>query len=181
MIAASLGAIVLAGVLTTFLMLGRSGANAANYSMMETQSRRALEEFSQDVRMANEVVWNSATSITLTVPDNYTSTSNLVTYAYDNDTSSANVTRQTFYRRPGTGAADAALSVANHNTRTTLVRNIGTFSFARFDRLNNTSASDATTKRIQISMVARTTTRTVASASNNVLSASFILRNKTVN
>ena len=86
MIGAVIGTIVLAGVLSSFLMLGRSGANVANYSMMETQSRRALEELSQDLRMANGVIWNSDQSITLTVPDNYTATSNQVTYAYDNAT-----------------------------------------------------------------------------------------------
>ena len=35
MIASSLGTMVLAGVMSTFLMLGRSGANIANYSEME--------------------------------------------------------------------------------------------------------------------------------------------------
>src|SRR5688572_23520838 len=81
MVASTLGTIVLAGVLSTFLMLGRSGANVANYSMMEAESRRALEELSQDLRMAKDITWNSAESVTLTVPDNYTTTGNQVTYA----------------------------------------------------------------------------------------------------
>src|SRR3954469_18335908 len=93
MIAASIGTMVIAGVMSTFLMLGRSGANIANYSMMEAQSRRALEEFSQDLRMANAITWNSATSITLTIPNNYTPTSGVVTYSYDS-------TNETFTRSP---------------------------------------------------------------------------------
>eukprot|EP01035_Chromulina_nebulosa_P067794 gene67794-92888_t len=40
MIGASLSALVLAGTLSAFLMLGRTGANLANYSVAETQIRR---------------------------------------------------------------------------------------------------------------------------------------------
>ncbi|HEX2861282.1 MAG TPA: prepilin-type N-terminal cleavage/methylation domain-containing protein, partial [Lacunisphaera sp.] len=43
LIAASLGTIVMAGVLAAFLMLVRSGVRVGNYSMMESQTRRAFE------------------------------------------------------------------------------------------------------------------------------------------
>jgi prepilin-type N-terminal cleavage/methylation domain-containing protein len=166
MIAAGLGSMLLAGVMSTFLMLGRSGANVANYSMMESQSRRALEELSQDIRMASDVTWNDSTSVTLLVPNNYASTANLVTYAFDDST-------DIFYRMPGAAAAT--------NTRTRLIDNVATFAYSRFDRIDNPSTSNVTTKRIQLSMIVRSTTRTAAIASNNILSASYILRNKPVN
>ena len=166
MIGAVLGSMVLAAVLTTFLMLGRSGANAANYSVMESQSRRALEELSQDLRMASDVSWNSSTSVTLLVPDNYASTSNMVTYAY-------NSTTKEFYRRPG--------NTSSTSTATTLIKNVSSFSYARYDRVDNVSTSNVTTKRIQLSMIVRTANVTVVGATNNILSASFILRNKPVN
>jgi prepilin-type N-terminal cleavage/methylation domain-containing protein len=167
MIGASLGSMILAGVLSTFLMLGRNGANIANYSIMETQSRRALEEFSQDVRMADNVTWNSSSSITLSVPNNYTSTSNNVTYFYDSST-------QAFYRRPGTTSTI-------DGTQTKFISNVVSFSYSRYDRINNPATLDTTTKRIQLSMTARTTTKTTATASNIILSASYILRNKYAN
>jgi Tfp pilus assembly protein PilW len=170
MIGATLGSMVLAGVLTTFLMLGRSGANAAAYSVMESQSRRALEELSQDLRMASDVTWNSSTSITLLVPDNYVSAdlthNNRVTYAYDSTT-------KYFYRRPGT--------VTSTSAATNLIKNVSSFAYSRFDRVDNASTSNVTTKRIQVSMVVRTANVTVVGATNNILSASFILRNKPVN
>lgn len=166
MIAGALGSMLLAGVMSTFLMLARSGANVANYSVMETQSRRALEELSQDIRMASDVTWNSTTSITLLVPNNYTSTGNRVTYAFDDAT-------DTFYRMPGIASAT--------NTKTTLISNVSSFTYARFDRIDNASTSDTTTKRIQLSMLVRTTSKTVAAATNNILSASYILRNKPIN
>ena len=170
LIGATIGSMVLAGVLTTFLMLGRSGANAAAYSVMESQSRRALEELSQDLRMASDVAWNSSTSITLLVPDNYVSTdpaqTNKVTYAYDSSTGY-------FYRRPGNTSSTSAV--------TNLIKNVSSFSYARFDRVDNASTSNVTTKRIQVSMIVRTASVTVVGATNNILSASFILRNKPVN
>ena len=172
-IGGTMGSIILLGVLTAFLMLGRSGANAANYSVMEAQSRRALEELSQDLRMSSGITWNSSTSITLLVPDNYTTTSNRVTYAYDSS-------GKTFYRMPGDASAT--------NTKTTLISNVSTFAYSRYDRIDGvldpaviSTANDNSTKRVQLSMIVRTTTRTVATASNNILSASFILRNKPVN
>ncbi|MEI6464394.1 MAG: hypothetical protein WCQ89_06695, partial [Verrucomicrobiota bacterium] len=67
MISATLGSFVLLAVLTTFLFLGRSGANLMNYSDMETQARKALELFAEDTRQASDVYWNSADSVRLTV------------------------------------------------------------------------------------------------------------------
>ena len=166
MIASTLGTIVLAGVLSTFLMLGRSGANVANYSMMEAESRRALEELSQDLRMAKEIEWNSAESVTLTVPDNYPSTANQVTYAFDSAT-------KDFYRMPGTASAT--------NPRTVLVRSAASCSFARFDRQNNATTNPRAIKRLQLTLVIRRKGQTVAAASNTIFSASYILRNRLVN
>ncbi len=179
LISTSIGAIVLAGVMSTFLMLGRSGANIANYSTMESQSRRALEEFSQDLRMANAVTWNSSSSITLTIPNNYTPTLGVVTYSYDSAS-------ETFNRSPRDSSSAAG-------TSTVLINNIVTFAYSRYDRINNVSTLDTTTKRIQLSMTASTAvtsstasgntrkSRTVPGATNIILSASYILRNKYAN
>lgn len=177
-VAATIGSFVLVGVLTAFLFITKSATNAANYSMMETQSRRALEEFGQDVRMASDATWNSATSVTLEVPDNYTATSNLVTYAFQVVGGVGQ-----FYRMPGAAAAT--------NTKTVLIKNVASdFAFSRFDRVGNPISSTVSgtasialqnniqIKRIQLYMTVRTTTRTVATATNTILSASFILRNK---
>ena len=167
MIGASIGTMILAGVMSTFLMLGRSGANVANYSTMEAESRRALEEFSQDLRMASAVTWTSPQSITLTVPNNYTPTSGLVTYSYDSGT-------KIFSRSPSDSNSLAG-------TSRVLIRKVQDFAYTRFDRMNNPSSADLTTTRIQLSMTARANSTTVSGASNIILSASYILRNKYAN
>lgn len=171
MIGSTISAIVLAGVLTSFLMLGRSGYNAANYSVMESEARRALETFSQEARMANNITWNSANSVTLRVVTS--GSSQLVTYAYD--PSSTGATAKCFYRLAG-----AATSTA---PRRILVRNVTDFAFRRYKVVNGvdySAANDLETKQIQITLRSIRTGATTVAATNAVLSARVVLRNKEV-
>src|SRR5688572_9109286 len=55
MIGVSVSAFIMAGVMSTFLFLGRSGANIQNYNDMEAQARQALEVFAQDTRQASSI------------------------------------------------------------------------------------------------------------------------------
>jgi len=160
MVGASLATFILAGVMSTFLFLGRTGANVANYTEMESQARRGLEMFAEDVRQAGSITWNSANSVTLVV------NSVPVVYEFDSTVSS-------FIRRdPG-------------NSRT-LLSGITTFQFKGYNingaevDLTDLTAAGKITKQLQISLRASRTTRTVTSATNTVLSARFILRNKRI-
>jgi Tfp pilus assembly protein PilW len=166
MVALTLSMIVLAGVMSSFLMVGRTSMNVSNYSVAEAEIRRAVEEFSQDVRMARDVKWNSATSITLTVPYQYVADGNQVTYAFDAATKS-------FYRQPGGPASTAA--------RTIFVRELVNVEFSRFNRLNLEAATDPETKRVQVTMTVRRTRSTLVAATTALVSASFTLRNKPTN
>ncbi len=162
MIGATLGSFILLGVLTTFLFLGRSAANLRNYSDMEAQSRKALELFAEDTRQASGVTWASANSVTMTV------NSVSVTYAY----ASGNFTRTI------------------NSATTTLLSGITTFNFvvytisgAQITDFSSSAArtvADNTTKQIQISLSAARSSQTVATATNIVLSARYVLRNKSV-
>ncbi|HVU35006.1 MAG TPA: prepilin-type N-terminal cleavage/methylation domain-containing protein [Opitutaceae bacterium] len=165
MIAAALAAFVLVAILTTFLFLARSGVNLQNYSDMEAQGRRSLETFAEDVRQASAISWSSSTSVTLTV------NSTAITYAY-------NSSAGTFTR-------------AASGTTTTLITGIvsGTFSFTAYNVAGtqlplattaDLTAAGTSTKQLQISLEASRTNNTVAQATNVVLSARFILRNKIV-
>lgn len=171
MIGTTLGSIILGGVLMTFLTMGRNGYNAANYSMMEAEARRALETFSEEARMASGITWNSANSVTLTVvgaTGNYQ-----VTYAYD--TSSSGATVQCFYRQEGTPSASAA--------RRILVRNVTEFAFRRYKVVNGVdfaALNDLETKQIQITLRSVRTGVTTVATTNAVLSARVVLRNKIV-
>lgn len=162
MVGAALSAFILAGVLSTFLFMGRTGANIRNYSDMESQARRALEQFAQDVRQASAVSWTNDTTIVLTVD------SASVTYAYSSGA---------FTRRTTAGT-------------TTLLSGITTFSFKAYSitgaeitgigTTTTLASANLNTKQLQISLEAARSSTTVATATNTVLSARFILRNKRV-
>ena len=177
MIGASLGSFILAAVLSTFLFMGRSGANVQNYNDMESQARNALEIFAQDTRQASGVVWNSVESVTLTVG------TDLVTYAYSS-------TARTFRRT-------VVDTVPNPDVTTSdrvLVTGITTFTFSAYKITIDPStgaawvlplstaaertAANGQTKQLQISLEAARTNTTVVAATNTVLSARFVLRNK---
>ena len=170
-VAATLSGFILAGILSAFLMLGRSGYNAANYSMMESDARRALEMFSEEARMASNIEWNSTNSITLSV---VTSSSTYeVTYAYDSATTGP--TARCFYRVLGDDSSTA--------TRLVLVRSVSDFTFRRYKVVNGAdfaAVSNLETKQIQITLRSLRTGFTTVDTTNAVLSARVVLRNKSV-
>ncbi len=162
---ATISSSILAGVLSTFLFLGRSGANVQNYNDMEAQARQALEVFAQDTRQASSINWSSEIDVTLTV-DTID-----IQYYYDK-------AARTFYRVD-----------TNTGQKRALVTGIVLFEFKAYgitgSGLPLTSAGELasaskSTKQLQISLESTRNTKTVATASNTVLSARFILRNKRV-
>ncbi|MBI5766296.1 MAG: prepilin-type N-terminal cleavage/methylation domain-containing protein [Verrucomicrobia bacterium] len=170
MVAAGLSGFILVGVLGTFLMIGRDGYNAASYSIMEAEARRALETFSEEARMASNIVWHSANSVTFRVAG---ASSYLVTYTYDSSTSGP--TAQCFYRLPG--------GPSSTSDKLILVRNVREFSFRRYKVINGvdyTANNDLETKQIQITLRSVRQGVTTVATTNAVLSARVVLRNKVV-
>lgn len=170
MIATTIGSFVLAGVLSAFIFIARSGFRASSYSELEAQMRRGLETFARDARNASDVRWHDAQSVTLTV------NGRPFTYAYDADPASA--TYQCFYRVAGDSAAAPS--------RTVLIRHLaGDFAFQRYKLeqaavRDNTAANDRETKQLQVSLRATRTSTATAGAGQTVLSARYLLRNKRV-
>lgn len=165
MIAAALSTFVLTAIMTTFLFMGRSGVNLQNYSDMEAQGRRALERFAEDVRQASAISYTTASHITLTV------NGAAVQYKYDSTT-------QIFSRISGTTTTNLITKIV-----------VGSFAFKAYNVLGtelalvtaaNLTAAGTNTKQLQISLQASRTDKTVAQATNLVLSARYILRNKIV-
>jgi Tfp pilus assembly protein PilW len=170
MMATALGTFVLAGVMSSFLFIGRSGFGAESYNDMANSTHRALELFAEDARAACNIQWNSAQSIALTLPTQNSATTT-VTYAYDSDDTSP--TYQCFYRLGATGP------------RQVLVRNVTPdFAFARYkldsSGVASAAGNDLETKQIQLTLRAQRTGRTVLTATNSAVSACYILRNKRV-
>lgn len=167
MIASALSTFVLAGVLSAFLMIGRSSFSAGNYSEMEAQARRGLDQFSGEAREASDLHWNSAQSVTLTVPT--TGGSTTVTYGYE---------AGTFFRQPGAANSTSPRSV--------LVRGVtADFAFRRYRLDAGGSAdveavNDLETKLIQVTLRATRTGSTTVAANQRAYSSRLLLRNKRV-
>lgn len=165
MIGATLSSFILLAVLTTFLFMGRSGVNVQNYADMESQSRRALETFAEDVRQASAITWTTNQNITLTV--NGAS----VTYAYSSGA-------KTFSRTAG-GTTRTLITGITANTFTFRAFNIAGTELA-LATAANLSAANSSTKQLQISLECMRSNVTAVAVTNTVLSARFILRNKVV-
>lgn len=165
MISAALGSFLVMGVLSTFLFIGRTQANLVNYGDMEGQSRRSLETFAQDVRQANDIAWASSTDFTITV--------NLVAirYHFDSDTDS-------FIRTSG-GSSRTLITGITPSTFVFRAYDVAGNELPLATAANRTLAS-INTKQLQLSLEASRSTKTVATATNLVLSARYILRNKIV-
>ncbi len=164
LIGATMSTMILAGVLSTFLFLGRSGVNVQNYNDMEAQARKALEYFAEDVRQASAIVWTDNKTLTLTV--------NLSSIIY-----SFSATDKTFYRRDAVGTKALLTGVTQFQFKGYTITGV------EITDLSTTAAlavAGKTTKQLQISLEAARSNRTVVAATNTVLSARFILRNKIV-
>jgi prepilin-type N-terminal cleavage/methylation domain-containing protein len=175
LISASISAFIMAGVLSAFLMMGRSGANAYIYTGMESESRIALEYFAEDVRMSNSVSWTSSTDLTLAVirstGGNSSTNTDSVRYYYDNTSSSPNY--QCLVRvGPDRVTGVSATKVLIHNVQSD-------FAFSRWTNGASTAATGNTnTSMLQLRLTIKKTAVTAVAATNLVVSARYILRNK---
>jgi prepilin-type N-terminal cleavage/methylation domain-containing protein len=188
MIGATLGSIVLAGVLSAYTMLLRSGVSASNFAMMESQARRTFEQLGMDVRMASGISSTTTggvvTAVTLTVPNYYSANSNQVTYAFDS-------TNKWLYMVPGDGSAYVVPGAGTvPSGELILIRNVTAVVFNRYDQSSAATTSDSSTRHIQAAIsVARSAARNTygrittagtavyGTQSDTILSAAFTMRN----
>jgi Tfp pilus assembly protein PilW len=182
LISFGLASVIMAGVMTTFVMMARTGVLAQNYSELEVEARKALELFSREARMANGITAYGANSVTFTIPDTtWNRTSNLYSVTYSFDTATKKFTRTGPPITDPTGAAATTTLVTN-------VLPIGSTDFIRYFRYvtsgystgftSNYATSALEIKQIELNFIAQRTQTAVATATDKVLSARFILRNK---
>jgi len=85
----SLALVVLAAVISCFVFLSRNLSRLQIQQKFESQGRRALLQFAQDVRMASAISNPTTSSMTLTLP----TSSSSMTVVYDYDSGGGTVTR----------------------------------------------------------------------------------------
>lgn len=154
-----ISSIILAAVFSSYIFLAKSCISILDYSDMDTEARESLEIFSREVRQAQDISGFTVNGCTLTVP--MIGSSYTVQYTYV-------PADRTFYRAYGTTQEKA------------LISGIDAFSLQRFNLKHLTAANDLETKQLQLDVRSERSGNPKFRATNNVLSARFIMRNKQV-
>ena len=159
-----LGGMIMTAAMSTFIFFAKSVVRAGNYIQMEQQTTFGLEKFGRDLRSAKSITsyGTPVTSISLTIPEEAGANSYNVTYSYDS-------VRKTFNRSERGAASIVLISDIGANT----------FTFNRYDLLQNITQTDYSTNQIQLSFtISPTTNGLVAQTTKNVISSRFVLRNR---
>jgi prepilin-type N-terminal cleavage/methylation domain-containing protein len=129
LIGASLSAAIMAAVLSSYIYLGRNLGRLANQQSLESEGRRALGHFSQDVQSATGLVTitsapesPSASRIDLTVPSG--TGTNTITYYYNSGASPTNVTVNSVTVSMAPGALTRCTATGASVSSQVLLRNI---------------------------------------------------------
>jgi Tfp pilus assembly protein PilW len=202
LVSAGLSGMILVGVLSAFLMIARISWNIQSYTEIEATARKGLDTISREVRSAYDVYSYSDTSIDLMIPDSSATRNALayyVQYSFDASTKSIKRTqRDTSHSNPVT---TTVISGVQQITPTSSWENkvfhyfnlIPTSGAALgIGYVNGTPIPAGTAgsneitvynapsaiQQIEMKFLILRTRRTVADATNKVLSARFIIRNK---
>lgn len=174
MVAVGLSSIILAAVLSTFLMIVRSGMRSSNYSTMEAETRRAFEQLGIDARMANDFTATftsgEITSFTLTIPNIDLTATSQVTYGYD----SSDPNDKKIFVVPGN---DPTVTAGRRN----LINKVQDMRFLRYTATSTlipaATTSSTGVKHIQVSVSVKRTGVGLASTTQIIRSSAFTLRN----
>lgn len=180
-IAMVLGSLMMAAVMSTFLMIIRSSQRVANYNEMETEAARSLETLSRELRMATSIASTKADAVTgnehilskikLTVPDEETNPASPTTYEVEY-----------WFRTEADGTRTLVRQEVGSTEVRELVRNIDgnrVHNFIRYDQAPSFAINDYSTNQIQLTMTVMNNYRgLVASTTERVISAYFVLRNR---
>lgn len=174
LVATGLSGMVMAAILSAVLMITRSVYLINNYIEMEGDARTALENFAVDSRMTSGIEWGrSSDAAPLSSILLYHQDGAAITYTYDS-------------------AAGTLVRSASDGTRRALLTGIRTFSFTayRYDINAGTQTIDPATKTlsalanetkmVQLSLEMVRARASIANATNTVVSALFVLRNKII-
>lgn len=157
LVGTTLSLIVMSAVFSSYLFLGRNLTRLANQQIVETEARRALSFFTQDLRVATNLTSPTTTSLTLDVPAPSGPGSTTVAYTYYATATvvgSVNIPAFSFVRR----------SPATTGTPQVLARDLVplSFTFRYFDSAGFEYTSPGTNayrlgiKQVSFSYVART-------------------------
>ena len=162
LVASSIGAMILVGIATTYILSLRGFAAMANYNQIHEDARIAVSYFAKDMRAVTNIVsFPSPSNITVAIPTGFTvsgAVSNTASVTYS-------TTAGALYRHDSrTGDADM------------LATNIDLLRFTLYDLMGHTNAVLSTVKGIQVEIHLR---KSIGSQvqTEDYLSARYDMRN----
>lgn len=163
LMASAVGAIVMGGIVTTYIISLRGFRAISNYTEIHADGRYAMDKFARDMRAVNDIASFTASSyIRVTIPTNFTSSGAVsgvktITYSYSSGS---------LYRTDSSGGGMVMLTT-----------NILSFALNLFDKAGNTTTVTSSARGIQLDMTLRK--RVVSQQqTEDFLTARLIMRNK---
>jgi len=192
-----ISSLILGAVMTVFLFLTKSGINAQHYRDMDSEARRSLEFLSRDMKMADSIQWTgtspTTTKLRLSVPTGWdisanTSVNSYIYYRLVPVPSNSPLRKKLgpqFLGRvvTSTSAADPdSDGTPDEEQYQPLQTYVSSLEFRRFERGDTyiEAANDLETKQVKLELLAERKTVLVVRATQYVMSARFVLRNKVV-
>lgn len=140
MVAGSVGAFILAGVLSTYVYAVKGFRAIGNYVEIHQGGRRAVDQFSQDVRGVSGITAFSSTNLIMTIPTAFNNTGG----AISNKTVSYYLKSGTLFR------TDTSTGITND-----LCPNIYQLTFTLYDRIGSNTSLRTIAKGIQVDIQLR--------------------------
>jgi Tfp pilus assembly protein PilW len=161
MIGASIGLVVMAGVVTTYVLCLKQFNAISNYAEIHRGGRASVDQMSQDFRGVSSISSYASTSLVVIVPTAFSATgivisNKTVTYAMKS------------------GALWRTDSSTGKTVR--LTTNINAVTFSLYDRLGNSTTVAGTAKGVQVDLRLRKMVMN-QSQSEDYLSARLAMRN----
>lgn len=163
MIATAIGAFILVGVMTTYILCLRSFAAISNYDKMHGDGRLAVTYFAKDMRAVSSITaFPNSSNITVSIPTAFNSSGGIIS----NKTVSYTTSGGGFYR----------LDSSNGNNDM-LATNINQLTFTLYDLLGNgNNVTTNTAKGVQLDIHLRTSIGSRIQT-EDYLSARYDMRN----
>jgi Tfp pilus assembly protein PilW len=163
MMAGAIGMIILAGILTAYIMSARSFRAIANYWEIHSDGRHAIDRFATDMRGVSAITqFGTNGPLVVRIPVSF----NWYGSAISNKTVTYTYSGQALYRSDTSTGSTAMIAT-----------NVYKVDFRLFDKLNQPTTLTSVAKGIRVELFLRKYTAGVLQ-SEDYLSASFAMRNK---
>jgi len=180
MVVTAISAFVFAGVLSAYVFLGRGLMRQSNAEQVESRSRQALYDFTQDMSSASAVISANATMVTVNtwIPQTATNPTVMGTATYEYVPADGQLTL--------TRTAPNAANLAFPNWPTppgppayVLLNNVTNFSFGTYDMNGNATGITSLIKQVSMAFTATAGSQIAGAQSRfTVVSPQVILKNK---